>query len=328
MIFPANFEERFRYAIPKTHISAGIDYLNRKKLYSLNSFSTSFGYVWDQNRFVNHNLSLINIDYVKLGHTSDRFNEALEENPFLKRSFEQQFIAGLMYYYTYNELNDEHKRGRLYFQTSLDIAGNGLSLFGRKQDDGTKTFLGLRYAQYVKADIDISYHFDLDRKGKQTLVGHLFAGMGLPYGNSKSLPFVKQYFSGGPYSLRAFRIRGIGPGTYKPDPDAYSYFDQAGDIRLEANVEYRFPIVSILKGALFADAGNIWLYKENEALPGGKFSKEFIKELGIGTGFGLRVDVQGFVIRLDLSSPIKQPAQNWKFDYKNPMFNFGIGYPF
>jgi len=328
MIFPANFEKAFRYAIPKTHISAGVDYLNRKKLYSLNSFSTSFGYVWDQNRFVNHNLSLINIDYVKLGHTSDRFNEALEENPFLKRSFEQQFIAGLMYYYTYNELNDKQKRGRLYFQTSLDVAGNGLSLLGIKREDGTKTFLGLRYAQYVKADIDVSYHFDLDRKGKQTLVGHLFAGWGLPYGNSKALPFVKQYFSGGPYSLRAFRIRGIGPGTYQPDPDAYSYFDQAGDIRLEANLEYRFPIVSILKGAVFADAGNVWLYKENESLPGGKFSKEFIKELGIGTGFGLRVDVQGFVIRLDLSSPIKQPTKNWKFDYKNPMFNFGIGYPF
>jgi len=328
MIFPGNYEKAFRYAIPKTQISAGIEHLNRKKLYSLNSFSTSFGYIWDQNRFVNHNLSLIKIDYVKLSHTSERFDQALEENPYLKRSFEQQFIAGFLYRYTYNELNEKSKRGRFYFQGGLDVAGNGLSLFGKKQDDGTKTFLGLRYAQYAKADVDLSYHFDLDRKGQQTLVGHLFAGWGLPYGNSKSLPFVKQFFAGGPYSLRAFRIRGIGPGTYKPDPDSYSYFDQAGDIRLEANVEYRFPIISFLKGAVFADAGNVWLYEDNEALPGGKFTKDFIKEFGIGTGFGLRVDVQGFVIRLDLSSPIKEPGEKWKFDYKHPMFNFGIGYPF
>lgn len=328
MMFFGNFDKTFRYAIPKTEITAGVDYLNRKKLYSLNSFSISFGYIWDQNRFVNHRLSLINIDYVKLGHTSDRFNQALEENPYLQRSFEQQFIAGFIYQYTFNELNEPEKRGRIYFQGSLDVAGNGLSLFGKKSDDGTKKFIGLKFAQYAKADVNLSYHFDLDRHKKQTLVGHVFAGMGLPYGNSKSLPFVKQYFAGGPYSLRAFRIRGIGPGTYKPEPDAYSYFDQAGDIRLEANIEYRFPIYSIFKGALFADAGNVWLYKSNESLPGGKFSKQFIKELGIGTGFGVRIDVQGFVIRLDLSAPIKEPDEKWNFDYKSPMFNFGIGYPF
>src|SRR5690625_3078174 len=328
MLFPGDFEDTFRYAIPKTQISAGIDYMNRKNLYTLNSFSTSFGYIWDQNRFVNHNLNLINIDYVKLGDTSERFDQALEENPYLKRSFEQQFIAGLIYRFTYNELSEEDQRGRVYFQGGLDIAGNGLSLFGKKKTDGDRTFLGLRYAQYAKADIDVSYHFDLDRKGKQTLVGHLFGGWGLPYGNSDALPFVKQFFAGGPYSLRAFKIRGIGPGTYKPDPDSYSYFDQAGDIRLEANLEYRFPIISFLKGAVFADAGNVWLYKENESLPGGKFSKDFIKEFGIGTGVGVRVDVQGFVIRLDLSSPLKKPAENWNFDYKNPVFNFAIGYPF
>lgn len=328
MLFPANFDDTFKYAIPKTRISAGIDYMNRKNLYSLNSFSTSFGYIWDQNRFVNHDFNLINIDYVKLGNTSEQFEQALEENPFLRRSFEQQFIAGVIYRFTYSELNEPEKRGRLYFQGEMDIAGNGLSLFGKKQENGNKTFLGLKYAQYAKADIDVSYHFDLDPEGNQTLVGHMFGGLGLPYGNSDALPFVKQFFAGGPYSLRAFQIRGIGPGTYKPDPDSYSYFDQAGDIRLEANLEYRFPIFSIFKGAVFADAGNVWLYKENETLPGGKFSTDFIKELGIGTGVGVRVDVQGFVIRLDLSSPIKKPAEDWYFDYKNPVFNFGIGYPF
>src|SRR5699024_793978 len=119
-----------------------------------------------------------------------------------------------------------------------------------------------------------------------------------------------------------------GPGTYEPESRKNSYFDQAGDIRLEANMEYRFPIFSYLKGAVFADAGNVWLHNENEALPGGKFSSSFIKELGFGTGVGLRVDVQGFVFRFDLSSAVKRPARNWKFEYDRPMFNFGIGYPF
>lgn len=328
MLFPGNFKKSFYYSIPKTKISAGVDFLDRSQLYTLNSFSTSFGYVWEQNRFVTHTLNPIELDYVNLTHTSDRFKEILDENPFLRRSFEQQFIAGLGYSFTFNQLADPDKRGRFYFQGKFDTAGNVVDLMGRSRSDGTKEFLGLQYAQYLKADVDLSYHYSLGRSKKQSLVGHIFAGYGLPYGNSKSLPFVKQYFAGGPYSIRAFRIRGLGPGTYKPESRENSYFDQAGDIRLEANVEYRFPIISVLKGALFADAGNVWLQNENEALPGGKFTSDFIKELGIGTGFGLRVDVQGFVIRLDLSSALKRPAESWDFEYNKPMFNFGIGYPF
>lgn len=327
LLFPGTYETAFRYAIPKTKISAGVEHLDRSSLYTLNSFSTSFGYIWEQNTFVTHELKPINIDYVNLTHTSERFEEILEENPFLRRSFEQQFIAGLNYSFTYNELMDESKKGRFYVQTNFDIAGNTLDLLGRKNSDGVKTFLGLQYAQYAKLDVDLSYHYKLSSSG-QSLVGHIFAGYGLPYGNSTSLPFVKQYFAGGPYSIRAFRIRALGPGTYEPESRKDSYFDQAGDIRLEANAEYRFPIFSYLKGAVFADAGNVWLHNENEALPGGKFSSNFIKELGFGTGVGLRVDVQGFVFRFDLSSAIKRPAKNWKFEYDRPMFNFGIGYPF
>ncbi len=327
MLFPGKFEKAFRYSIPKTKVSVGVDYLNRSNLYSLNSFSTSFGYIWQQNRYVTHTVNPIKIDYVKLGHTSQRFEDILDENPFLRRSFEQQFIAGTTYSFTYNELNQTAKKGELYFKFNFDIAGNTANLFGKDQSDGTRTFLGLKYAQYVKGDIDVSYHYKLDKKGN-ILVGHLFAGLGIPYGNSTSLPFVKQYFAGGPYSVRAFRIRSLGPGSYKPAPNTDSYFDQAGDIRLEANVEYRFPIFSILKGALFFDAGNVWLMKENPALPGGEFSSNFLSEMGVGTGFGLRIDVQGFVVRFDLAAPLKKPAEKWDFEYNKPVFNFAIGYPF
>ncbi len=328
LLFPGHYEGAFRYAIPKTEISVGYDYLNRTDLYTLNSFSTAFSYIWEENRFVTHRLSPLKIDYVKLANTSRRFDEILAANPFLKHSFEQQFIAGLLYSFTYNELSNKDDKGQLYFRFNFDIAGNAVSLFSKDEPDGIKTFLGLKYAQYVKGDIDVSYHYQLSHSGENVLVGHIFAGIGIPYGNAKSLPFVKEYFAGGPSSVRAFHIRSLGPGSYKPEPGEYSYFDQAGDISLEANLEYRFPIISVLKGAVFADAGNVWLLNGNEYLPGGKFSSDFINEFGVGTGVGLRIDIQGFVLRFDLAAPLKRPAENWKFEYKNPVLNFAIGYPF
>ncbi|MDQ7918075.1 BamA/TamA family outer membrane protein [Mesonia sp. MT50] len=328
LMFPIDFNKRFKYSIPQTQIKLGVDYLDRSQLYSLTSFSTSFGYIWKANKFVTHEINPININYVKLGNTSDEFNQILEDNPFLKRSFEQQFIAGLTYSFTYNELSDASKRGAFYLKFNFDVAGNTIDLLAKENSEGDRTFLGLKYAQYAKADVDLRYHYKIGTKG-DVLIGRVFGGVGLPYGNSKSLPFVKQYFSGGPYSVRAFHIRSLGPGTYNPDEQGISsYYDQAGDIRLEANIEYRFPLFSFLKGAVFADAGNVWLTKENEALPGGKFSGSFADELGIGAGVGLRVDVQGFVIRFDLASPLKRPAKKFDFEYDKPVFNFAIGYPF
>lgn len=327
LLFPINIDNRFKYAIPKTKISAGVSYLDRSKLYTLTSFSTSFGYIWQANRYVTHKLNPINIDYVRLGNTSQEFEDILHKNQFLRQSFEQQFIAGLTYSFTYNELVDQNRRGKFYFNFNFDIAGNTISLFGKDNEDGIKTFLGLKYAQYAKADIDVRYHYDVGHSG-QVLVGRIFAGAGLPYGNSKVLPFVKQYFSGGPYSVRAFKIRSLGPGSYKPEEVGNSYFDRAGDIRLEANLEFRFPIISFLKGAIFADAGNVWLMNKNKDLLGGEFESDFYKELGIGTGIGLRVDIQSFVIRFDLAAPLKSPTTSWDFQYDEPVFNFAIGYPF
>ena len=326
LIFPGNLNRFFKYSIPKTKLNLGLDYYSRSELYSLNSYSTSFGYTWNAQQYVSHQLNLIKIDYLQLRNRSDAFNAILDANPFLKLSFEQQFIAGLTYSFYYNQSGDTRKKGRLYINFNFDIAGNTLSLIGSNQDsDSTKSILGLAYAQYVKGDIDISYTYDLG-KGGQSIVGRVFGGIGIPYGNSESLPFVKQYYSGGSYSVRAFQIRGLGPGIYNPVNNDNLYFDRSGDIRLEGNLEYRFPIFTYLKGALFADAGNIWNLDDN--LVGGKFTSDFINQFGIGAGFGLRVDVQGFVIRFDLAAPLKQPTSRWNFDYRKPVFNFAIGYPF
>ncbi len=327
LIFPIDLNESFEYAIPKTKVSLGFDHLNRTQLYTLSSVNSSFGYIWEGNTYVTHELRPINLEYVSLGNTSDEFEEILNNNPFLRRSFEQQFIAGLTYSFTYNEIKDQSKSQGLFFGFNYDMAGNGLNVLGSQNEEGQNSFLGLEYAHYFKADIDLRYHLKLDQN-RQKLVGRIFAGAARPMGTTESLPFIKQYFSGGPYSVRAFRIRSLGPGTFSPEDGSNSFFDQSGDIKLEANLEYRFPITEYLNGAFFADAGNVWLVNENEATPGGQFSSNFMNELGAGVGFGLRVDIQGFVIRLDLAAPVKEPTTSWNFDSANPVLNFAIGYPF
>ncbi len=337
VIFPVKInDDFFKYSIPKTKTSVSLDFQDRRKLYTLISGTALFGYVWDANRYVTHQINPISVSYTDLMKTTPEFDDILDENPFLKRSFEQQFISGLTYSFTYNEMVDKQKTHQKYLNFTLDVAGNSISLFGKNQGpDVPKTFLGMEYAQYAKADVDLSYHYNFGKE--QTIAARIFAGYGLAYGNSDVVPFVKQYYAGGPYSVRAFRIRSLGPGTYNVEEDTNntsdSYFDKTGNIRLEANLEYRFPIVSFLKGAVFADAGNIWNSKENPVFDGkDKFSKDFISELGMGAGVGLRVDIQSFVIRFDLAAPFHDPSQKkgkrYNFDVSNPILNFAIGYPF
>lgn len=331
VIFPIKINtDFFRYSIPKTKTSLSVDYLSRTKLYALLSGSAQFGYVWQANRYVTHEIIPISINYTKLSNSTPEFDTILNNNPFLKRSFEQQFISGLNYSFTYNGMVDAARKHQFFVNSTVDVAGNSVSLFGKDNGTGRKEFLGLEYAQYAKMDVDLRYHFNFGKE--QVIATRLFGGYGLPYGNSGVMPYVKQYYSGGPYSVRAFRIRSLGPGTYNDEnnPDN-NYFDQTGNIRLEANVEYRFPIFSFFKGAIFADAGNIWNSKANPTYEGkDKFTSNFINELGMGAGLGLRVDVQGFVIRFDFAAPFHDPAKGNGFDFnvKETVFNFGIGYPF
>ncbi len=331
MLFPIDINtDFFKYSIPKTRIGLGMQYQNRSELYSLVGTTFTYGYLWNANRYVSHQINPFSINYLHLAKTSPQFEEILEDNPFLRNSLDQKFIAGLTYSFLYNGLIDQHKTHQLFFNTTLDVAGNLVNLISGGGDT-PREFLGLEYAQYAKVDVDIRYHLKVG--SAQTIATRVFAGIGIPYGNSEVLPFAKQYYSGGPFSVRAFRIRSLGPGNYDPSQssDTGSFFDQTGNLRLEANLEYRFPIVSFLKGALFADAGNVWNTSEN-TLTGGKFSSDFTDELGIGVGIGLRVDIQSFVIRFDLASPIHTPylpvGERWYFDYKNPILNFAIGYPF
>ena len=327
MLFPVTIsKDYFKYDIPKTKMELGVAYLNRTQLFTLGSVEGKFGYVWQANKYVTHEINPVAINYVSLANTTPEFDAILEANPFLQTSFEQQFISGLTYSFIYNGMVDAGKAHQIYFNANFDTAGNSLSLIA--SGDKPQSIFGLDYAQYARLDADVRYHFNFSN---QTLATRLFAGLGVPYGNSEVVPYTKQYFSGGPYSVRAFRTRSLGPGTYEPDNDN-SYYDQTGNLRLEANLEYRFPLINVLKGALFVDAGNVWNTTDNEALDGDTFGSDFMSELGIGGGFGLRVDIQSFVIRLDLAAPFHDPSlqqgERWSWDVSNPILNFAIGYPF
>nr|WP_321226919.1 BamA/TamA family outer membrane protein [uncultured Psychroserpens sp.] len=338
MISPFNInDDFFEYSIPKTKTSLGISFLQRSQLYTLLTGSALFGYTWNANRYITYEINPISINYTSLNKTSEEFEAILEDNPFLKRSFDQQFISGLTFSFTYNEMVDANDPNQFFLNSTIDVAGNSISLLGKQEIAGDpKTFLGLEYAQYAKADIDARFHLNFGKDRQHTIATRVFAGYGLAYGNSDVIPYVKQYFSGGPYSVRAFRTRSLGPGTYNEDNDSESdgtFFEQTGNIRLEANVEYRFPIYSFFKGALFVDAGNVWNSKVNPTFNGeDKFTSNFINELGMGTGFGLRVDLQGFVIRFDLAAPFHDPSlpEGERFDFQldQPVLNFAIGYSF
>ncbi|MCH8546124.1 MAG: BamA/TamA family outer membrane protein [Cryomorphaceae bacterium] len=328
------------YGLPRTKINSGVNFLRRAGFYTLNTFSVRYGYIWQTSERVNHRFDALDIMFTNLLNTTDVFEEILDNNPFLRRSFERQFIPAIGYAYTYSEFQEGSKAFRWYAnlhgETSGNILGTTSTLIGAEPQ-----IFGLPFAQYLKGEIDGRMNARLAKD--RYLVTRIFTGMGYSYGNSASLPFIKQYFSGGPNSIRAFRIRSLGPGGYiNPDPRrAGAFFDQSGDIMLEANLEYRFPIASIVKGAWFLDAGNVWLLRDNPALPNGAFSSEFYNQLAIGGGFGVRFDINFFVIRFDFATPIRLHASEddvWAIRQFNPlerswyrdglMVNFALGYPF
>lgn len=336
VISPLSLGDNVSYGIARTRILAGVSMINRTQFYQLRSVQAGFGYSWNTNRFMQHDLQPLALSFTALSRTSPEFDLILAANPFLRQSFDQRFIAGLTYQFTFSELN-ESKPHRWVAIASLDASGN---LFGVLQSARSRVILGEAYAQYVRIDIDLRHHWQLTQE--RSLVFRGFAGAGLSYGNSQNLPYIKQYFSGGPNSVRAFNIRSLGPGGYRPAVfDVASFFDQAGDIKLEANVEYRFPLFPYLKGAWFADAGNIWLLRDNPALGGGSFGPNWIQEVGVGAGFGLRIDVDILVLRFDLATPLRKPwlpnGERWTTslqpssrDWRRENLNlvFAIGYPF
>ena len=346
-IIPFNFRKGSDRYVPFTRFQLGGGTFVRTDLYRFNTFSTSIGYLWQSSDIISHDLKPLEISFTKLAEASDEFKEFLIKNPSLRRSFEEQFIIGMVYNFNINKLSDNYRRNyfiNLGIEPSGNLAVLLLSPFndGPPSPDNQYTLFGNAISQFLRLRIDSRYHLNTGRKSQVAM--RLFAGAGFPYGNSKTIPYVKQFFVGGPNSLRGFRARSVGPGTYHP-PDSLQNLqvDQTGEIKIEGNIEYRFPIVGFLKGALFLEAGNIWLVNEDESRPEGVFEwNSFYKEFAVSSGFGLRIDANIFVLRFDWGFPLRKPwleegnrwvidevdffSKNWR--KQNLIINISIGYPF
>lgn len=337
-VFPVKIRSKGGYSVPKTKLGINGSLISRLQYYDLASFQFEYGFKWNSNKFISHVLTPVDLVYSNLFRTTAEFDTILANNTFLAQSFQDQFIPGLTYTFQFNQLSEKERKHRFFFRLTADIAGNiigGIQTAAKAE----KQIAGLPYAQYLKADIDFRHYMKVGRESQW--INRLFVGGSLPYGNSSTLPYVKQYFSGGPNSIRAFRVRSLGPGSYDASASDVSFFDQSGDIKLEFNTEFRHPIYSLLKGAIFFDAGNIWLVNKNDALPGGQITKDWYRQIAMGFGYGFRLDIQFIVIRFDFATPLRTAnntsSEKWTDAIglwrgagfsENVVVNFSIGYPF
>jgi outer membrane protein assembly factor BamA len=326
--------------IPKTIASVSYQLLNRGSLYTLNSFKGEFGYSFRENQYKEHVFNPISINYVQPSIKQRDTVALFDSIPGLRYTLQRQLIIGSNYNFTYTNQMDQSRRNNMYFNGSIETGGNVWGLFTPKNGKGQRSLFDVPLNQFVRLEADFRDYFKINRG--VTWANRLNAGYGYAYGSSTSLPFVRQFFAGGSNDIRAFKARSLGPGTFKV-ADTVRFADQGGDVKIMLNTELRFKLVSVLYGALFADAGNVWLRKEDPARPGSEFkAKNILSELAVGTGAGLRVDASIFVIRLDVAFPVRKPylpeGQRWVFDQvsfgssawrrENLIYNIGIGYPF
>lgn len=335
--------------IPKTVASLSYQLLNRGSQYSLNAFKAEFGYNWKENIKKEHTFNPISVNYVQASFPDSNTRDSLfDANPILRSSLENQFIIGSNYSFTFSNQMETFRRNNIYFNGGIETAGNLWGLFVSKDNLGRRSLFNTSLTQFVRLELDLRDYYKVNRN--VTWASRLNLGYGYAYGNGTTLPFVRQFFAGGSNDIRAFRARTLGPGTYKV-PDDQTFSDQGGDIKMMLNTELRFKVVSVLYGAVFVDAGNIWLRKEDTGVPGttntGRPGSGFklnraLSELAVGTGAGLRIDAQIFVIRLDGAFPIRKPylpsGQRWVLNdvdfgsktwrKENFILNIGIGYPF
>ena len=327
--FPAN-----------TTFKLNADWLNRARFFRMLSFGGDATYTFQPTTSITHSVTPFRLTFNVLQSRTEEFNKILEDNRALARSMEDQFIPAMSYTYTYDTAGNRRKRNRFWWQSTITSAGNitslGAAIFGKGFDE-EKTLMGSRMAQFMKLTSEVRYTWNIDRN--QSIATRLMGGVVYAYGANKYAPYSEQFYIGGANSIRAFTVRTIGPGTYSPaDRDKYSYLDQTGDIKFEANVEYRFRIIKDLHGALFLDAGNIWLMRDDEdgKRVGGKFTlNNFGNNLALGTGAGLRYDLSFLVVRFDCGVALHVPYDTGRSGYYNIRkfkdglgWHLAIGYPF
>ncbi len=349
-LLPFKMEEFIQKYNPKTNINLSYNYL-KKPIYAGSIGNLGFGYVWKGNEFVKHKLNPLEINLVNIPYKSPDFANRIA-GTYREYSYENHVITATNYSFTYNNQDIRKNQNSLFFKLKAESAGNILTAynkaFNKTAQVGDYTIFKTVYSQYVKSEIDFRFYNIIDER--QNLAYRFFVGAGYPYQNSRLLPIEKQYFSGGANSIRAWKMRTLGPGTYDntEDLDTLDYPNQTADIKIEGNIEYRFKLIWIIEGALFMDIGNIWAIKKitinddpiryKEFNDNAVFSfNKFYDDLAVGIGFGTRFDFSFFVFRADvglkLRDPVIQDKNKWIIDYKNYdrdalNFTIGIGYPF
>ncbi|MBO7438134.1 MAG: BamA/TamA family outer membrane protein [Bacteroidales bacterium] len=351
LYFPRMLAPRFlrmwtREKTPRTNISILLNY-RRRPDYTRSMINLNLNYQFADNKYLSSTVTPVRLSSIKISNADQAFLDWLDKL-FIKDSYQDHFILGSGYSIVFNN-QSSGKRSYHYVKFNLSWAGNMLTLASRllnreKNENGSydAPLMHTTYAQFVKTDID--YRHYLRTIGTNVLVFRAFAGVGIPYGNISFMPFTEQYFSGGANSLRAWQIRSVGPGSFD-NADAAGinakYPNMTSDMKLEANLEYRFKLFWVVEGAWFFDAGNIWSINKDDKREGGDFDvKRFYKEIAVGSGLGLRLDFDFFLFRADFGLKLRDPSlkdgERWlaKNDHSfifrgsNWAFCLGIGYPF
>lgn len=374
LLVPFNIPAMGRNGIPRTTISSSFQLFDQRQAFSSKVFINSITYDWVETKTKLHSLTPINIEFRK-GKLDPVFKDGLIQRGFelyVRTNDRRFFNLGSQYAYTMNAIKLNSYGNFLYFKGSLDAAGNSLGLLNKVvnfniDEDGFRTVMGLPYQQYVKTELDLRYYRSFG--GEKQLVARINPGVGIAYGNNDQLTFEKNFFAGGSSGVRAWQARTLGPGNYNRailgsggEADTLRAnlrnLDQLGEIKLEGNIEYRFKIADNIlnakvKGATFADVGNVWRREQTVENPGGEFKfNQFLGQLAVGVGAGLRFDLNYFVFRLDAGVKVKDPQftgsdqyvvkhlfnkKQFKLDYAETnrpdiyrfvQYNFGIGMPF
>ena len=337
-----------RLAKATTNFKIEARWNNRAAYYSRFTLGGRIYWTLQRQANITHEITPFHLAYDKLLSTTERFDEIMMKNPSLTVSMRDQFVPSMEYTMHWRSRTKRYVAGqgvialnrRSTSSLTINIKEAGAltsciyAIAGKSFSERDKGLFGVPFAQFIKTSAE--YVHTLHITQRQQLLTRAYLGVLYSYGNSTSAPYADLFAAGGANSIRAFGIRSIGPGSYKPAASNYSYLDQVGTIRFEANLEYRFPIVGSLFGAAFIDAGNVWLMEDDPSRPGGLFRfSNLAKELALGTGFGLRYDLDFLVVRFDIGVGIHAPYDTGKSGYYNMTsfgkslgYHFAIGYPF
>lgn len=334
VIGPVKFQTNSGF-IPKTRFNIGYEYFDQSAEYVLNSFKASFAYVWKGSITEENTLEILRVNLVNPSHIDSLYQLQLDTNIVLARSIERAFIIGPTYNFNFNsQLKPNHNKNNFYFNGNIDLSSNILGIASGANVEKTgvqKTLFSVPYSQYIRGELDFRHYLSLSQY--TVLASRITGGIGYAYGNSYTMPFIKEFFVGGANDIRAFRSRSLGPGSYYAGNEQTTFVaDQPGDIKMEINSELRFKLFSIVRWAFFVDAGNDWTLRYDSSRVGSQFTNKWPSQIAVGIGTGLRLDISILLLRLDLGIPVRQPwltsSDKWVFDTKNSVINFAIGYPF